>query len=149
MCGKRILPPLYLLAALVVMAALHVVLPVKQFLFFPSSLVGVLPIAGGVLINVWSEALFHRRGTTVLPFEKTSRLVTTGPYRFTRNPMYLGMVAILAGVALLLGSVAPALVVPAFAWSMQKRFIEPEERQLEEAFGEEYRTYRRRVRRWL
>jgi protein-S-isoprenylcysteine O-methyltransferase Ste14 len=131
------------------MVALHVVLPIKRFLFFPYSLVGVLPIAAGVGVILWAGYLFHRCGTTVLPFGKASALVTAGPYRFTRNPMYLGMVSGLAGVVLLLGSVTPALVVPAFALLVQKLFIEPEERQLEEAFGEEYRRYEQRVRRWL
>jgi protein-S-isoprenylcysteine O-methyltransferase Ste14 len=140
---------MYVFAALVLMAALHVMVPLKRFLFFPYSLVGVLPIVGGLFINVWSGALLHRSGTTVMPSGRPARLVTTGPYQLTRNPMYLGMVAILVGVVLLLGSVAPALVVPVFAWLMQKLFIEPEERQLEEAFGEEYREYRQQVRRWL
>jgi protein-S-isoprenylcysteine O-methyltransferase Ste14 len=100
-------------------------------------------------IVVWSWVLFRLAQTTINPFGRASCLVTMGPYRFSRNPMYLGLVAILVGVVLLLGSVSPVLVVPAFAWLMQKRVIEPEERQLEEAFGEEYRTYRQRVRRWL
>jgi protein-S-isoprenylcysteine O-methyltransferase Ste14 len=76
-------------------------------------------------------------------------LVTSGWYRITRNPMYLGMVVVLCGVALMAGSVGAWLPLPAFIAVIHYRFIRGEERFLEEIFGQPYRDYRARVRRWI
>jgi protein-S-isoprenylcysteine O-methyltransferase Ste14 len=85
----------------------------------------------------------------VVPFSDATVLVTAGPYRFTRNPMYLGMAGILAGTAIWLGSITPWLVLPAFMRLIAERFIAPEEAMLERAFGSRYREYCAAVRRWL
>ncbi|MGH8742056.1 MAG: methyltransferase family protein, partial [Burkholderiales bacterium] len=71
------------------------------------------------------------------------------PYRFTRNPMYLGMSGALLGAAVYLGSLTPFVVVPAFMALLADRFIAPEEAFLERAFGQAYLDYKARVRRWL
>jgi protein-S-isoprenylcysteine O-methyltransferase Ste14 len=94
-------------------------------------------------------ALFRRARTGVVPFSEATTLVTGGPYRFTRNPMYLGMAGILVGTAIWLGSVTPWLVLPAFMAIIVERFIAPEEAMLERTFGEHYARYRAAVRRWL
>jgi protein-S-isoprenylcysteine O-methyltransferase Ste14 len=75
--------------------------------------------------------------------------VTDGVFARSRHPMYLGMVFILAGVALGLGSAGAVLVVPTFALWIRRRFVLPEEAHLEAQFGRRYRDYARRVRRWL
>jgi protein-S-isoprenylcysteine O-methyltransferase Ste14 len=93
--------------------------------------------------------LFARHGTAIRPFDRSSALVISGPYRFTRNPMYVGLVAMLIGLALMLESLSPLLVVAAFAWIIATRFIAVEERMLDERFGTAYAEYRARVRRWL
>jgi hypothetical protein len=77
------------------------------------------------------------------------RLVTSGIYRYTRNPMYLGTTAFLLGMAIMLGSITALLPVPLFMLVIEYRFIRPEELFLETLFGEDYRAYRERVRRWL
>jgi protein-S-isoprenylcysteine O-methyltransferase Ste14 len=92
---------------------------------------------------------FSKAGTPVVPFERSTALVTDGSYRLTRNPMYVGMVMILAGIALLLGTVGPWLPIPLFVWVMRSSFIIREERFLEELFGQQYLAYKSRVRRWL
>ena len=92
---------------------------------------------------------FTRAGTPVVPFERSTTLVTGGSYRFTRNPMYLGMVLLLSGVAALLGTLSPWLVIPIFTAVIQTNFIRGEERFLEELFGDSYRAYKTRVRRWI
>jgi protein-S-isoprenylcysteine O-methyltransferase Ste14 len=76
-------------------------------------------------------------------------LVVGGFYRYTRNPMYLGMVTALLGVAILLGTLSAFLPIPIFVWIIQKQFIEGEERFLEEIFGGQYLAYKGKVRRWL
>jgi len=76
-------------------------------------------------------------------------LVQDGPYRFSRHPMYLGMAVLLIGVWLLLGTLTPAVVVPAFVCIMELRFIRAEEASMEQTFGADYRDYRKKVRRWI
>jgi protein-S-isoprenylcysteine O-methyltransferase Ste14 len=131
------------------MLALHWLLPVAQVVAWPYRLAGAAPVALGLGLNLWADRLFKRAGTTVKPFETSRRLVTGGPYRFSRHPMYVGMTAVLAGVAVGLGSVSPAVVAVAFAVVVDRAFITAEERAMVEAFGNEYEAYRRRVRRWL
>jgi len=100
-------------------------------------------------VNLWADRLLKQKGTSVKPFEPTSVLIVDGPFRFSRNPMYLGMVLILAGIALALGTLSPWLVVPVFMWQIMRRFIVAEEAKLAAAFGNRYIEYRRKVRRWL
>lgn len=79
---------------------------------------------------------------------RAAGLVGTGPFRLSRNPMYLGMASALTGLGILLGSVLPFLVLPAFMLVIQRMFIVHEEAQLAERFGAEFEDNSRRVRRW-
>ena len=83
------------------------------------------------------------------PFEPSTALVEDGPFRFSRNPMHLGMVLVLAGAFILLGSLSPLFVLPAFVWLLHTRFVVREEAHMERHFGDCYLDYKRRVRRWL
>ncbi len=83
------------------------------------------------------------------PFEHSTHPITGGMYKVSRNPMYLGMVVILLGIAVLFGSISPFISIPVFIWLIQSNFIRLEEAALEETFGDEYREYKTRVRRWL
>ena len=85
----------------------------------------------------------------MIPFERATALVTSGSFRFTRNPMYHGMALLLFGVAVLLGSAGALLPIPVFVWIIQMRFIRGEERFLEGLFGKDYVVYKSRVRRWI
>jgi protein-S-isoprenylcysteine O-methyltransferase Ste14 len=143
------LPPAILLGAVTFMVALHWLAPLAQRLSLPWRLAGIAPLAAGIALNLWTDALFNRVGTAVNPFEPTVELVSESPLRWSRNPMYLGMTLVLIGVALCLGSVSPWLVIPGFVWVIQARFILPEERKLEAAFGSRYAHYKAGVRRWL
>jgi protein-S-isoprenylcysteine O-methyltransferase Ste14 len=143
------LPPAYLLSAIVAMALLHLALPLRQVAAFPGRLVGVLPLLLGLGLNVAADARLKRHRTTVKPFEKPASLVTTGVYRVTRNPMYLGFVLILLGVAILMGSLSAFFIIPPFAVLMEVVFIRREERMMEAALGREWLAYRAKVRRWI
>ena len=144
-----VLPPTYLLVALVLMALLHFLLPIARFVPTPWNLVGILPLAGGIALNLLADRAFHQVETTVKPFETSRTLLTDGVFRITRNPMYLGYVLILLGVGLLLRSATPFLVVPVFVFLMARVFIGAEERMLRETFGPAWEAYTRRVRRWI
>jgi len=114
------------------------------------TLAGALALAG-LALDLTSVAAFVRERTTVNPLRptRTTALVIAGAYRFTRNPMYLGMALLLAGWAVLLGSwvsVAAPVVFVAFITRFQ---IVPEERVMAARFGQDYRAYCQRVRRWL
>ncbi len=146
---RRIVPPVYLLITLLLMAALHFGAPIARVLGPPYSYVGAVPLIVGIAISAIAAGAFARAGTPIIPFERSTVLVVNGLFRFTRNPMYLGMVVALLGVTMLLGTVSPFLPIPVFVWIIRKQFIEGEERFLEEIFGEQYVAYKRRVRRWL
>jgi protein-S-isoprenylcysteine O-methyltransferase Ste14 len=93
--------------------------------------------------------MFRRADTTIKPFQESSALITSGPFRLSRNPMYVSMTSVLLGVALLLGSLSPFLVLPLLMVLIQRRFIVPEESMLAATFGDAYAAYVRGVRRWL
>src|SRR5262249_19094110 len=103
----------------------------------------------GIAMIVWSRRAFQAATTPITPFTESTALIRHGLYRWTRNPMYVGAVLLVSGVAILLGSLTPLLVAVLFALILQEGFIRHEERLLEQRFGEEYRAYRRSVRRWL
>jgi len=146
---RRLIPPVYFFLALVVMAALHWALPIARIIPPPVSYLGALLIVAGVWLLGHAFRGFTRAGTPVVPFERSTALVTSGSYRLTRNPMYVGMVVILSGLAILLGTVGPWLPIPCFVWIIRSNFILGEERFLEELFGQQYLAYKSRVRRWL
>jgi protein-S-isoprenylcysteine O-methyltransferase Ste14 len=93
--------------------------------------------------------IFYRRDTTIKPFAKSDQLITNGIYRISRNPIYIGMVVFLVGTAILFGSATPWIVRPFYPWLINRKFILIEEEMLEKEFGEEYRKYKSRVRRWI
>jgi protein-S-isoprenylcysteine O-methyltransferase Ste14 len=112
-------------------------------------LLGVALIIAGIGLNVRGSGQFERAGTPVRPGSRGGALVTDGVFSFSRNPMYLGMVAILLGVAIGLGSTWALLAPSMFMGLIQTRFIRMEERILEEEFGAAYVAYRKRVGRWI
>jgi protein-S-isoprenylcysteine O-methyltransferase Ste14 len=105
----------------------------------------------GVAVAVAGVVAFRRRRTTVDPRtpERTSAIVEDGVYRISRNPMYVGMFAVLIGWAVILSNWAAVAILPAFVLYMNRFQIRPEERALSERFGDVYLDYTRRVRRWL
>ena len=92
---------------------------------------------------------FSMSTATHIPFSEAKFLVLGGPYQVTRNPMYVGMALVLLGAAVFLASLAPFIVLPLFVLLINNRFILAEEAMLDEVFGEPYREYKRKVRRWL
>ena len=96
-----------------------------------------------------ARLFFHKHKTPIKPFGEPSALVLEGPFRYSRNPMYLAMVVILVGIAVSIGTVTPLVVIPVFAWLITRRFIVKEEEAMERRFGAEYLDYKRKVRRWL
>ncbi|MGH7573320.1 MAG: methyltransferase family protein [Gemmatimonadota bacterium] len=142
-------PPIVALAYLVMAWALDYGLRPPRLVPPPWDDVGLVLLGAGATLVVWPIVLFQRAGTSHDPAERPTALVESGPYRLTRNPMYLGVSAILLGIGLLVGTI-PFLLVPAvFLLTMNLTWVPREERALEEEIGEPYRVYRGRVRRWI
>ena len=144
-------PPIIAAGCLLAAFALHSFFPGMRLPFsFPGhQVIGALVIVTGLLLSSLGIRHFRRHQTTVEPFGTPTALVATGPYRFTRNPMYLGIVTTLLGIALVVATV-PFLLAPlAFFVIINATQIPREEAKLTALFGDEYTNYRRRVRRWL
>ena len=146
---RKIYPPMYLVFGCMLMAALHHYWPIAKLLMAPWNQAGLVVLAAGLLMLAWAAGSFRQRRTPLIPFREPTALVEGGLYRISRNPMYLGMVLVLAGLALRLGTVSPWLVIPLFILVIDRRFIRDEEQLMEAQFGDSYRDYRNRVRRWL
>ncbi|MCA1979353.1 MAG: isoprenylcysteine carboxylmethyltransferase family protein [Thiobacillus sp.] len=114
-----------------------------------SHLLGWLWLAAGLALFVWTLWTFYRHHTTVNPYGGASALCTDGPFRFSRNPIYLGDWLLLVGVSLLLNTVWPLLFSPLVWLMLRFGVIRHEETHLEAKFGDAYRAYKARVRRWL
>ncbi len=125
--------------------------PALNFSFSFQSVLAGLFVGTGILIDLASLRMFYKSETTVSPISpnKTSSLVTTGIYRFTRNPMYLGLVIILTGVALWFGNFGGFIFVLVFIWFITRFQIVPEEEALLEKFGVDYADYCMTTRRWI
>lgn len=144
-------PGIILLIALITPMALHFFIPlhflesamklrlfVSGFLFFS---------AGGILWSSFRSLNKHK--TTAEPTGIPRRLVCSGPFRFSRNPMYFAQPVLLAGAGFLLGSFWPFFAIPLMVLALHRCVIVPEERCLEKIFGQDYREYCKTVRRWI
>lgn len=145
----KVNPPVYLLISALVMVWLNYIFPFINIFRGNVRYMGVLIAAAGLLLVLISAKLFNRSATPLKPFQKPEKLVTEGVYRFSRNPIYLGMVLILTGLATFLGGLTAFLVIPVFIWAINSNFIVVEEQLLLNTFGKDYADYLSRVRRWI
>ncbi|HZN24769.1 MAG TPA: isoprenylcysteine carboxylmethyltransferase family protein [Burkholderiales bacterium] len=149
----RVFPPALPLVTILAGVGLQYIWPIDIGVQIPVPLrywIGGLIVAGAVLLlGGWSVLLMRRSGQSENPWKPTTRIIERGPYRFTRNPMYLQMVVGCLGFAVLLMNPWIVILTPVCGWALQKLAIVPEERYLERKFGAVYVDYKRRVRRWI
>lgn len=147
--GLKVPPPVYYVAGLLVGVALELALPIDR----PPAWVTItgigVGVAGWLALDGAAMVSFGRARTPMNPFNPTTALVTTGPYRFTRNPMYVGMAFLYVALALAFGLIWALILLPAVIVAVDRFVIAREEPYLEAKFGEPYRDYKRSVRRWL
>lgn len=105
-------------------------------------------VASGVLAH-FAHRAFKRVGTNVFPTQPTTAIVVDGPYRYTRNPLYVAAIGVYLGVTLWVNGLAPLLLLPFVVWGLHRGIVIPEERYLESKFGTVYTSYRSRVPRWF
>ncbi|MEK7519194.1 MAG: isoprenylcysteine carboxylmethyltransferase family protein [Patescibacteria group bacterium] len=145
----KIRPPIIALFYLLAALGVNYLSSATKIISSPYNLIGVILIGAGIFLLLWAAWQFSKKNTTRNPFGVPVVLITTGPFLFTRNPMYLGMTLNLLGIAFLVGTI-PFLFTPlAFILTIQSFFIPLEEKKLEKIFGKEYLGYKDRVRRWL
>jgi protein-S-isoprenylcysteine O-methyltransferase Ste14 len=147
--GVVIWPPLLYASAMLVGVGLHFLLPLAVLPKGPSRVAGALVLAGGLALGAWGERTMHRAGTNVHPSKPALVLVHAGPFRLSRNPLYIGLTLMYAGLALLVPAVWPLLLLIPVLGVMSWGVVRREERYLERKFGERYRQYKAHTRRWL
>jgi protein-S-isoprenylcysteine O-methyltransferase Ste14 len=142
-------PPLIYLAGLVVGFGLDALLPEGSLPWAVRWILGGLFAVAGIALLVSFNTAFVRRGTAVEPWKPTTAIVTSGPYRITRNPAYLGMALAYIAITLLADAPWAILTLPIVIFVIDRMVIAREERYLERKFGQEYLDYKRTVRRWI
>ena len=145
----RIIPPLVYLAGLVVGLIVTAWIPTRLVPAASAWLLGGILVLCGVILAAAALTRFRGAGTTIRPDRAASQLVVAGPYRLSRNPMYVSLAAIYLGIAIGAQSLWALLLLPVVLAIIQRRVIEREEAFLERRFDAAYRDYRTRVRRWL
>jgi protein-S-isoprenylcysteine O-methyltransferase Ste14 len=144
-----LLPPLIYLGGLVIGFIIESWVPTSLGDRRMLSALGVVGLVAGGLLGAWGDLSMKRAGTSPFPWKPTKAIVDAGPYRFTRNPLYVAQALMHAGIAALgdsawaLAALVPVLVVVRYG------VIKPEEEYLTRKFGDAYVAYTRRVRRWL
>ncbi len=147
--GIHFPPPFIYVALFLLGLLLDQLVPVNPLPRTFSRLVAAVLLLPGFGLVFWSLWLFFRARTSPLPMRPTTALVFSGPYRWTRNPMYLGMLLLYLGAALLFDVFWALVLTPAVVMLVGRLVIRREERYLDAKFGEDYRLYQTQVRRWI
>ncbi len=146
---SRLYPPHYLVLSILSIVGIDSLL---QMPFVSSAIAlvgGLLFLLSGIVLAASAARLFSKAKTGIVPFSESTKLVVSGAYRFTRNPMYLGMFFCLIGVTLLVNNVLGLLVLLLFFFIIRQKFVLKEEVQMLETFGDDYAQFKARIRRWI
>jgi len=143
------LVPMIFLGALVIGIVINLVFPLPIWPSIWTNVIGLVPLLVGIWLFASARTAFRRRRTPVLSWETSVELVQDGPYRFSRNPLYLSIVLMYLGTSLIVNSLVPLVVLILMLIRFDRHQIPREERYLQERFGEEYSRYKARVHRWI
>ena len=148
--GKLPIKPPYIAALCLLFSwALARIFPNLNIIKYPLTRLGILFIAVGFLLLFWSFYMFRKNKTPIIPGKKPAFIVIGGPYKLTRNPMYLGVGLVLFGAAVCMGNVLSFLGPIIFFSIINKVFIPFEEELMKSLFGKKYTDYKSKVRRWI
>jgi protein-S-isoprenylcysteine O-methyltransferase Ste14 len=147
--GVAVLPPVLYGGALVIVLALHWFWPMPIFGLAVALWSGLALIVLAVAIATWARRTMHAAGTNVNPLRPTTTIVTTGPFGFSRNPLYLALTLLYLGLTLAINTWWGIVVLVPLLIIMHRGVVLREERYLEHKFGETYRQYRSTIRRYL
>jgi protein-S-isoprenylcysteine O-methyltransferase Ste14 len=140
------IPPVWTLIAIATSVALHFIYPLVIFNFRAIDL-GI--VAAGLYLIVAPAIWFKRKKTTIIPRQKPSQLISEGPFKLSRNPMYLGMVVLTFGIGLTLGSIQALIPAIWLFFFLQKNYVVPEERKMREGLGQQAEDYFATTGRWI
>lgn len=143
------LPPLIFVASLALGYGLNALAPVSLPLPGLTKAIGALSLGAGLALILWASSTLSRAGTAILPHHAASRLVTTGPFGWSRNPIYFGELLLIAGFGGVEGAFAYWVAAAIFVLAMTHFAIVREEAHLGARFGAEWQAYAARVRRWI
>lgn len=147
---KRLIPPpAYFNIFIPLAIILHYATPIKRIIYPPANTIGLLLIALGLGLNMWSSRTMKDAKTSTSFHITPDRLILEGPFRFSRNPIYLSGVILLSGIALLLGSLVTFIFPAVLLLILDRVYIPIEERSLEVQFRSSYLDYKMQVRRWI
>jgi len=147
--GVVLRPPIVYFLPLGAGLLLNYAFPLPFFPLVLSLVLGIGLVAKGLFVSGWALRTFRREGTSEKTNKPTTMIIVTGPFRFTRNPIYGGFIAIYFGVTFLANALWPVLLFPIVLVVMHYGVIKREERYLERKFGKEYLEYKSKVRRWV
>jgi protein-S-isoprenylcysteine O-methyltransferase Ste14 len=145
----RLVPPLVYAVPLLLLWLLDRAVPLRMPDGAARAVVGWVLVVGGITLTLSAAATFRRKGTTLLPHHAVSTFVTSEAYRFTRNPMYVGMTVAYLGGCLVIGSWWPLLGLPVIVVVIDRLVIVREETYLHSRFGADYAAFCARRRRWI
>lgn len=146
---QRLLPPLLLVLTWAAMILLALVWPPGGAVPAPVRIIGGVLAVLGLLLAMKGARIFRRVGTNIMTFDKPDKLVTTGLFAWSRNPMYLGFALCALGGAVALGSASALVAALLFSVTLDRWYVRFEEAMMRETFGAAYDAYCSRVRRWL
>lgn len=143
------IPPFWLLGAMFLAWLQAVLLPGLTYGFGTARLLGIALALGGVALMFWSVMAFRRARTSVVPHQMPKRIITDGPFRISRNPIYLGDLMVLTGAILWWGAWPSVVLIPLFGWIIERRFIALEEARMKQNFASEFEEFAAKTPRWL
>lgn len=146
---KRLIPPILFFISILLMLVFNFFLPIKVLFYYPLNLFGIAVFIIGFLIMGAARKIFSKADTEIHTFKQPRKLVSEGPFKFSRNPIYLAFTICLLGIAILLGAASPFIVLILFILTCQFWYIPFEEKAMERTFGNEYLQYKKQVRRWI
>jgi protein-S-isoprenylcysteine O-methyltransferase Ste14 len=147
--GVIALPPVLYLGTLLLGFVIHFFKPVLLSTAPWIRLAGAIILASGIFLARWGRRTMVKAGTNVIPNKPTLAIVTQGPFRYTRNPLYIGATLVYTGLALIFNSFWPLVLLPPLLVVMHLGVVRREERYLEAKFGTQYLDYKESVRRWI
>ena len=145
----KIKPPFIALFCILLALLLNYLFPNLRLINSPYNKIGFILVIFGFANLIWSFYLFRKNKTPIMPGKKPAFVVAEGPYKLTRNPMYLSVTVILLGVSFYIGNIAGFAAPLIFFLMVNRIFIPYEEKLMEELFGEKYLSYKEKVRRWM
>jgi protein-S-isoprenylcysteine O-methyltransferase Ste14 len=146
----KIVPPIWIVIFVAVGLCVNWLFPSRDFMDWRSYPIGIILFGFGLSGVLWAGSIFHRRGTEIVPASPMNKLLLVeGPFKITRNPMYLGMTLAQLGIAFFVGTLPMFFVPIAFFCLINFVFIPFEEQKMLRQFGDQFADYKRRVRRWL